>query len=273
MVVLLLLFGFMAVAAGVFGLGVGVPVKDTAFGAAVLASSSMAIAGGFILVGLALAVFELRRVLHAGLRQMRLPERLEAERSHSGRRMEPRIGVPGAPAGAHGGTSSADTADVIPTRFDAPETVERPSKPVREEWPPSDARVARGPATPPPPAFQPLSGIGAELRRASATPAPERFDAIRPSEYRKLAEGAPGQQVEAPLSSGTSGGDLKSPPLSPAQGAGSATIRPVRILKSGMINDVGYTLFSDGSIETQTPAGVLRFGSIDEFRRHLEQTD
>jgi hypothetical protein len=65
---------------------------------------------------------------------------------------------------------------------------------------------------------------------------------------------------------------VKSPPLSPAEAAGSTAIRPVRILKSGMINDVGYTLFSDGSIETQTPTGVLRFGSIDEFRRHLEKT-
>ena len=44
----------------------------------------------------------------------------------------------------------------------------------------------------------------------------------------------------------------------------------MRILKSGVINEVTYTLFSDGTIETQTPKGTQRFGSIDEFRRHLE---
>jgi hypothetical protein len=269
MVVFLLLLGFIAVVAGVFGLGLGVPVKDTTFGAAVLVSSSTAITGGFILVGLAVAVFELRRVFRAGMRQMRLPERFEAERVPGARRMEPRISVPGAHGGALG--TVPDAADVIPTRFDAPEVTERPRKPVREEQPPSDAGMAWEPATPP--AFQPASGAGAELRRAQAAPASERFDAVRPSAHRKPdPDGAPEQQGEAPPSGGTGAGDAKSPPLSPAGAAGSATIRPVRILKSGMINDVGYTLFSDGSIETQTPTGVLRFGSIDEFRRHLEKT-
>jgi hypothetical protein len=266
MVVLLFLIGFIAVAAGAFGLGLGVPVKDTTFGAAVLMSSSVAIIGGFILVGLAAAVSELRRVLQ-GMRQMRLPEYLEAERGRGAHRTEPRISVPGAP----GGASGADAADVIPTRFDAPEAMERPRKLVREERPPSDAGMAWGPA-PPPPAFQPASSAGAEPHWPAA-PAPERFDAVRQSEYRTpVPEAALEQRADAPLSGATSASDVKSPPLSPVEAAGSAAIRPVRILKSGMINDVAYTLFSDGSIETQTPAGALRFGSIDEFRRHLERT-
>jgi hypothetical protein len=257
MVVLVLLLGFIAIVAGVFGVGLGAPVKDTTFGAAVLVSASVAITGGLILVGLAAAVSELRRVLQAGMRQTRLPERFDAERGHGARRMEPRLGsMPGAPGVASGGASgAADGPDVIPTRFDAPEAEERPRRPVREERPPSDASMARRPVPP-------------------AAAAPERFDAIRPSEYRNPdisdAEGAP--PAEAPLAAGTGAGDVKSPPLSPGDAAGSAAIRPVRILKSGMINDVAYTLFSDGSIETQTPAGALRFGSIDEFRRHLEKT-
>jgi hypothetical protein len=65
---------------------------------------------------------------------------------------------------------------------------------------------------------------------------------------------------------------VNAPPLSPAEAAGSTTIKPVRVLKSGQINDVAYTLFSDGSIETLTPGGIQRFGSIDEFRRHLEKS-
>lgn len=268
MVVLLLLLGFIAAAAGTFGLGLGLPVKDTTFGAAVLVSSSVAITGGIILVGLAAAVSELRRALQAGMRQTRLPERFDAERGQT-RRMEPRLGVPGAP----GGAADADAGDVIPTRFDAPEAMERPRKPVREERPPPDSGMSRKPA--PPPAFQPASGARAEPRHAVAGSA-ERFDAIRPSEYRKPdppdAEVAPEPRAEVPLSAGTgTDGDIKSPPLSPTEAAGPAAIRPVRVLKSGMINDVGYTLFSDGSIETQTPAGALRFGSIDEFRRHLEK--
>jgi hypothetical protein len=54
--------------------------------------------------------------------------------------------------------------------------------------------------------------------------------------------------------------------------AAGAAMRPVTVLKSGKFNDVSYTLFSDGSIETQmADGGTLRFGSIDEFRRHLER--
>jgi hypothetical protein len=268
MVVLLLLLGFIAAAAGMFGLGLGIPVKDTPFGAAVLVSSSIAITGGFILVGLAAAVTELRRVLQAAMRETRLPERLDAERGQA-RRMEPRLGAAGAPGGAH----VADAGDVIPTRFDAPE---EPRKTVREERPPLDAGKSRGPA--PRPAFRPASDAGAEPRRAPAAPVAEGFDAIRPSEYRKPAKpdaaAAPEPQAEVPPSAGTGAGDVKAPPLSPAaEAAGPAAIRPVRVLKSGMINEVAYTLFSDGSIETQTPAGALRFRSIDEFRRHLEKTD
>jgi hypothetical protein len=269
MVVLLLLLGIIAVAAGVFGLGLGVPVKDSTFGAAVLVSSSVVIIGGFILMGLAAAVSELRRVLQVGMRQMRLPERFEAERGQP-RRTEPQLGVPG---GNSGGPSSADAA-VIPTRFDAPEAMERPRQPAREERPPFDAGMARRPAAPPP--SQPAAGAGAEPRRAPAAPAPERLDAIRPSEHRKTDRpdtvSAPEPQAGATLSAGTGAGDVKSPPLSPAEAAGPATIRPVRVLKSGQINDVAYTLFSDGSIETQTPGGTLHFRSIDEFRRHLEKT-
>jgi hypothetical protein len=246
MVVLLLLIGFIAVAAGMFGLGLGVPVKDTTFGGAVLVSSTVAITGGFILVGLALAVSELRRALHAGIRQVRPPERFDAERGHGARRMEPRLGGgPGALDGVPGGPSGADAVEVISTRFDAPKAEERSRKPAREEWAPEAPRA-------------------------------ERFGAIRPSEYRKPdtsdAEGAPTPQAQAQLAAATGAGDVKSPPLSPADAAGPAAVRPLRVLKSGMINDVAYTLFSDGSIETQTTAGALRFGSIDEFRKHLEKT-
>ena len=68
---------------------------------------------------------------------------------------------------------------------------------------------------------------------------------------------------------------MKSPPLSPAEAAAPApaAFRPSRVLKSGTINDVSYTLFSDGSIETQMPEGVRHFASIEEFLSHLEKSD
>src|SRR5262249_61851360 len=53
MVFLLSLLSFVAVAAGVFALGLGVPIRETWFGAALLTAGSVAVTGGFILVGLA----------------------------------------------------------------------------------------------------------------------------------------------------------------------------------------------------------------------------
>jgi hypothetical protein len=94
--------------------------------------------------------------------------------------------------------------------------------------------------------------------------APERFDGVglhRP--------GAPDPaHAEAEADAGTwAEGTL--PPLAPTD-APRAGPRPVRVLKSGVINEVAYTLFSDGTIESKTPTQTLHFASIDEFRRHLE---
>ena len=49
-------------------------------------------------------------------------------------------------------------------------------------------------------------------------------------------------------------------------------ITGVSVLKSGVVNGMAYTLYSDGSIEAQLPEGTLRFGSITELRNHIEQS-
>ena len=46
----------------------------------------------------------------------------------------------------------------------------------------------------------------------------------------------------------------------------------VSVLKSGVVDGMAYTLYSDGSIEAQLPQGTLRFGSITELRNHIEQS-
>jgi hypothetical protein len=48
--------------------------------------------------------------------------------------------------------------------------------------------------------------------------------------------------------------------------------RAVAILKSGVVDGMGYTLYVDGSIEAELPKGTLRFASINELRSHLEKT-
>jgi hypothetical protein len=51
----------------------------------------------------------------------------------------------------------------------------------------------------------------------------------------------------------------------------AAKPRGVAILKSGVVDGMGYTLYVDGSIEAELPQGTLRFASINELRSHLEK--
>jgi hypothetical protein len=46
---------------------------------------------------------------------------------------------------------------------------------------------------------------------------------------------------------------------------------PPAVLKSGVVDGMGYTLYVDGSIEAELPDGTLRFASITELRAHLER--
>jgi len=45
----------------------------------------------------------------------------------------------------------------------------------------------------------------------------------------------------------------------------------VTVLKSGVVDGMAYTLYSDGSIEARLPEGMMRFASIDALRTHLDQ--
>lgn len=312
MVFLLSLLGFVAVAAGVFGVGLGVPLRDTSFGAALLVAGSVAVTGGFILMGLAAAVRELRRVVQgfkaplSGMpRPVRPLERRDEDRLEGAdRRVEPppqRMPVP----------VRAAPADMIPGKFDAPDTRERWRKPGPEEWllramaeieaaqrrsysvpEPSDSvpepidyhsggDIRRTSNSWPRPAI-PMAADHAEteMRRTSAASSEDIFDTIWASANCTPEEG-PEPSTEPPAENGTRPAESKSPPLSPAQpSAAPASIKPVRvearpspILKSGVIQQMAYTLFTDGSIEAQMSEGTLYFASVEEFRRHLEESE
>ncbi len=65
---------------------------------------------------------------------------------------------------------------------------------------------------------------------------------------------------------------------SPPAGPDAAAVKPseplppdVVVVKSGVVDGMAYSLYSDGSIEAQMPEGMMRFASIDELRTHLDQ--
>jgi hypothetical protein len=302
MVFLLALLSFITVAAGVFGLGLGVPVRETWFGAALLMTGSVAVTGGFILMGLAAVVYELRQIGQgfkapaSGMpRPVRPLERRDEERFDGvdGPMASPmRVPVP---------LSSDAHDDVIPANFGGAGTRERWRTGGSEEWLlRAMAEIETAPrhagAAPAPIHYHP--GDMRQRSNSSARPAitlppegrtsaasshdifsKEIFEAIWSLERRNSGAGS-AQRTEPPRETRTRSAESKSPPLSPAQAAASAPPEPVEveprrlpILKSGVIQQTTYTLFTDGSIETQMPEGLRRFASIEEFFSHLEKSD
>jgi hypothetical protein len=82
---------------------------------------------------------------------------------------------------------------------------------------------------------------------------------------------APAAQPAAPLLQVVPTGEPSPTPSAEPVAVQQDTPTPVSILKSGVVEGMAYTLFSDGSIEAQLPQGTMRFGSITELRNHIEQ--
>lgn len=88
---------------------------------------------------------------------------------------------------------------------------------------------------------------------------PSRQDSIFPRGGRLNAQ--PDTAHREPIESGR---ERFQPPR-------SADASSVTIVKSGVVDSMAYSLYSDGSIEAQMPEGMVRFVSIDELRAHLDQ--
>jgi hypothetical protein len=118
----------------------------------------------------------------------------------------------------------------------------------------------------------PAARLAARLNaspRPAAPPQRERprgsvFDAFWPKGQRGRRDAPAASQ---PWPSAEPAPNDPSPEMPPAAGEPSA---PVTVLKSGTVEGMAYTLYSDGSIEAQLPQGMVRFGSITELRNHIE---
>jgi hypothetical protein len=111
---------------------------------------------------------------------------------------------------------------------------------------------------------------GRPARRPQQQPKISVFDSLWPKTQRPAPEvKAPPPAlavVPAPVPA-PQRADTAEPPRPAAQPQPA----PASVLKSGVVEGMAYTLYSDGSIEAQLPGGMLRFGSITELRNHIEQ--
>jgi hypothetical protein len=91
-----------------------------------------------------------------------------------------------------------------------------------------------------------------QSERPRGTEAPQRRGGRAPSTFTEPAGGPSGTERQPPAG------------LEEDQQA-------VTVLKSGIVDGMAYSLYSDGSIEAQMAEGMMRFASIDELRAHLDQ--
>jgi len=107
---------------------------------------------------------------------------------------------------------------------------------------------------------------------------PAALDRAKTSVFNAFWPAAP--RRDAPMAPTHVAAPAPPPPSEPAAVRGTAhdsspaagdAAAPVSALKSGVVEGMAYTLYSDGSIEAQLPQGKLRFGSITALRNHIER--
>ena len=295
MLIALLIAGIVFLLAGLLGVAFGIPVKEFSFGNTEILAGVITACAGMIMLALWVAVRELKRAMQplgpgVGPDLAATPARAvfpppaappvphEPGSGHDDLMfnqpgaIRPDDAEPAAPPPWHEETTSRDrgrneTPPALPTSPAEPAPKQRRnllfSSTSRKERERAEGRTGDpGLADPRPaaPAAPPLPP------KPSETP-PATFEDAWP-------------QPERPRSVDVSRRS-RTPPLPSPEGNAAGTDHPpaarneeppqVTVLKSGVVDGMAYSLYSDGSIEAQMPEGMMRFASIDELRTHLDQ--
>ena len=307
----LLILGAVIAAAGVVLIGPGLPFGGRDYDASIVTPGAVAIVGGLILIGLALAVRVLGRIEKA-LAARPLPHPVLQEEAAAPAAEEPadvaptRIPFPPKPVAEPAALPepAIATPRVLPedaalerlrekfptlVRLENAPVVEdadvslspKPSVRADEAVTEANSAVARQTNGATPARIEPRLEV--QARPANRPAQAKNFEAFWPKKQR------PGQEAPAPAAKQPAAQQplpvepvltpepvqfqfrepAPEPRLVPPAPEASTT---VSILKSGVVDGMAYTLYSDGSIEAQLPQGMLRFGSITELRNHIEQS-
>jgi hypothetical protein len=284
MMAVLLGAGIGLLLAGLAVIGYAVPFKEFSFGNTLILSGVIAACTGLVMLGLWVMTRELQNVARRlGVGISVAPQ--------TGLALEPSL-APAVPRGP------GDSGGVLFSRDQQPGEISGGAEP--PPWP----AEAAAPDVPPPPTepappkpkrnlmfstssrkereraasrtSEPLAPdlLSPDLRpppSASPPPAPEAAEpppASFEDAWPKPERGRPGEAPPPRRARAQSA-------YTDANGAAAATPREaapqVTVLKSGVVDGMAYSLYSDGSIEAQMPEGMMRFASIDELRAHLDQ--
>jgi hypothetical protein len=294
--------GVFALFAGLVMIGFGVPINEFSFGNTLISAGTTAGIGGLIIIGLGVVAGQMRRVAEALTVQSsaRLGQPIEAfEDSSASRPIPPQGRIPFPPrlrSEAHtGGLDAIPAPAAMPAEDSFAPTLRNPdesSETVEDEisLSPHYPRAATAPAGSDLPGFArpseaPASGVADKTREAKPgwrslePPAPlagspqarpihgANFDAMWPAEAKPskgpvAGDSKPEARPDAPSREGLAASAKRAEPEAQKP-------RTAAILKSGVVDGMGYTLYVDGSIEAELPQGTIRFASINELRSHL----
>lgn len=280
MTLALLIAGIVAILAGLVAILFGFTVREFSLGSTLIISGTIGVCSGMLLAGLYVVVAELKGIARR-LAGSLAPSEVRV------RPVLPGLGMPGTPA-----PELAAAAKIEPSppaagappwqneaaarerpRVEAPPEPEAPTPPPAPEAPRrrnlmfastsrkererADAKGGEGSPT----SAEPAAPEAPDLPPASFDDAWPKPDRMRPPEPPVAPRRPP------PRSPST----FEAAPPPAAEPAPPVEQAPVTVLKSGIVDGMAYSLYSDGSIEAQMPEGMMRFASIDELRSHLDQ--
>ncbi|MCK9909198.1 hypothetical protein MXD81_08660 [Microbacteriaceae bacterium K1510] len=262
---------------------------------------TMSAASGLILIGLGAVVSQLRQLIETGVGQAAAQPRRSVEAFETAPGQRPPAGripfppkpkiesrpptvVPAelppkaepvsvsAPTLPNPDEPPVEVADEVSLSPPQPAAEPAPAPDFRHEEPITETEPQEGfdkewPAPAPAPERRSLFGFGRSERQpveppprlvVEPPPPPPRLEEMPPEPEEPAIPPAPEPEPVA---------EREPVAAEPA----SEKPRDVAILKSGVVDGMGYTLYVDGSIEAELPQGTLRFASINELREHLEQ--
>lgn len=270
MPIVLLALGAAVAAIGLLAIGFGIPINEFGFGNLLITTGTIGLVGGLVLIGMSFCLRELRQIAQA-LEGRPVPRAVRPAP------VEPAPDVRPVPAKSPPSAEPEPAMLGVPSPADAKLRAEEPEEgasPLSPYAPPKSRRGGSEPASEPKAPSEPP-----KVDLETVTPHP--FTWLRPPQpleqprRRSLRDPIPPSPLPPMLAPEPAEPappeDRKPPPVDQPKEAEPADPNAVTVLKSGVIEGMAYTLYSDGSIDTEMPQGMVRFGTIDELRAYLEK--
>jgi len=283
MIIALLIAGIGFLLVGLLGVAYGIPIKEFSFGNTVIIAGALTACTGMIMIALCVVVRELKAI---------------AEHFESSSALGPRTGFPAPPSAASAAPHDQAPGEDGPLFDQAGAANPADGDPAAPPpWHEETATRDRGRGEAPPVEAAPVpkprrnllfSSTSRKERERAEGRAPE----VAVTDSRTppaVAPPQPAKPSEPPLATfedawpqperarsvdvrrSTRTPSTSAEPTPPAAQPPRQEPQAVTVLKSGVVDGMAYSLYSDGSIEAQMPEGMMRFSSIDELRAHLDQ--